>query len=359
MLSFNLKKRYTEISMSRENKKSLKRQIQETYDSMLAIGQSKKTDKLAGNVADRIYSWETYRSYIKHACYFADWVKEQPAAENLGRKCRTLEEARRYVEAFLQNGIDRKLSAYTLQLQAAALAKLYGCHSTDFDVDLPKRSRANLTRSRGKKVRDANFNEELHKDLVRFCRCTGLRRGELEQIRGEDLREIDGKYFLEVTRGTKGGRPRTSPIVGTDEEVSAVVAQLRAAGSKKVYPEVSTNADVHGYRSDYATRVYNAKKRDLSEFKNERLILYKSRLIDVYTSPGCRRDPSRQPGIYLPYKKGDGSPAFLPGYKDVPAAYYCQKDLKKVVYDRVALLATSQALGHNRECVVPEHYLRA
>lgn len=345
--------------MSRKVSASLKRQIQEKYDSMLAIGQSKKTDKLAGNVAGRIYSWETYHSYMKHACYFADWAKQQPAPEDLGHKVRTLDEARRFVEAFLQNGIDRKLSAYTMQLQAAALAKLYGCHSTDFDVDLPKRSRANLTRSRGEKVRDANFNEGLHEELVRFCRCTGLRRGELEQIRGEDLREIDGKYYLEVTRNTKGGRPRTSPIVGTDEEVRAVVAQLHAAGSKKVYPVVSTHADVHGYRSDYATRVYNAKKRDLSEFKNERLIMYKSRILDVYTSPGCHRDPSRRPEIYLPYKKSDGSPAFVPGYKDVPSAYYCQRDLAKVVYDRVALLETSQALGHNRECVVPEHYLRA
>lgn len=345
--------------MGHKNKVSLRDQIRTTYDGMLAIGESKSAAKAAGGIAGKIYSWETYHSYIKHACYFADWVKEQPAPEDLGHKVRTLNEARRFVEPFLQNGIDRKLSAYTLQLQAAALAKLYGCHITDFDVDLPKRSRANLTRSRGEKVRDMNFNEELHQDLVRFCRCTGLRRGELEQIRGNDLREIDGKYFLEVTRGTKGGRPRTSPIVGSEDEIRAVVAQLRAAGSKKVYPVVSTNADVHGYRSDYAIRVYNAKKRDLSEFKNERLIMYKSRIIDVYTSPGCHRDPSRRPEIYLPYKKADGSPAFVPGYKDVPAAYYCQKDLAKVVYDRVALLETSQALGHNRECVVPEHYLRA
>ena len=344
--------------MSRENKLSLKRQIQEKYDSMLAIGESKAADKSAG-VTGKIYSWDTYRSYIKHACYFADWAKEQPAPEDLGHKVRTLDEARRFVEPFLQNGIDRGLSAYTLHLQAAALAKLYGCHSTDFDVELPSRSRAELKRSRGEKVRDKNFNEDLHEDLVRFCRCTGLRRGELEQIRGEDLREIDGKFFLEVTRGTKGGRPRTSPIVGSEDEIRAVIEQLRAAGPKKVYPVVSTNADVHGYRSDYAIRIYNAKKRDLSEFKNERLIMYKSSIVDVYTSPGCHRDPSRRPGIYLPYKKADGSPAFVPGYKDVPSAYYCQKDLKKVVYDRIALLAASAALGHNRESVVAEHYLRA
>lgn len=345
--------------MGHKNKVSLRDQIRATYDGMLAIGESKNAGKASGSIAGKIYSWETYRSYMKHACYFADFVKQQPAPEDLGHKCRTLEEARRYIEPFLQNGIDRRLSAYTLQLQAAALAKLYGCHITDFDVDLPKRSRANLKRSRSEKIRDKNFNEDLHKDLVTFCKCTGLRRAELEQIRGEDLREVDGKYYLEVTRGTKGGRPRTSPIVGSEDEIQAVVAQLRAAGSKKVYETVSTNADIHGYRAEYASYIYNAQKRDLSEFKNERLVMYKSRVIDAYTSPGCHRDPSRHPEIYLPYRKADGSPAFVPGYKDVPAAYYCQKDLRKVAYDRVALLAASAALGHNRESVVAEHYLRA
>ena len=119
------------------------------------------------------------------------------------------------------------------------------------------------------------------------------------------------------------------------------------------------HADIHSYRADYARRIYDAHARDLSVIKNERLIMRKSIVIEVYESPGCRRDTSRRPEIYLPGKKADGSPIFLHGWKDVPAAYYCQRDLKKVVYDRTALLAASQALGHNRESVVAEHYLRA
>ena len=85
----------------------------------------------------------------------------------------------------------------------------------------------------------------------------------------------------------------------------------------------------------------------------------KSVVIDTYESPSCRRDASRRPEIYLPGKKADGSPIFLPEWKDVPAVYYCQRDLREVAYDRTALLAASQALGHNRESVVAEHYLRA
>lgn len=345
--------------MGRVSKLSLKGQIQQKYDSMLSIGRKKKDDKANDETRKHIYSWETYRSYLKHACYFADFVKEQPAPTELGHKVRTLDEARRYVEQFLQASIDAKKSAYTISLQAAALAKLYQCKCTDFDIDLPRRERSALKRSRGEKIRDKNFNEDLHRDLVTFCRCTGLRRSELLQIRGEDLRNIDGRWFLEVTRGTKGGRPRTAPIVGSDEEIHAVIQQLQAAGSKKVYSYVSTNADVHSFRADYATRIYNAKKRDLNEFRDERLVMYRSRVIDVYTSLGCHRDPSIRPGIYTGKKKKDGSPEYVEGYKDAPSAYYCQKDLKKTVYDRLALLEASQALGHNRESVVADHYLRA
>ena len=338
--------------MGRKNQ-SLMYQIRKRYDGMLAIGQSKKADKAAGATLHKIYSWETYKSYIKHARYFADYVK------SLGCDIRMLDDARAYVEAFLQNGIDRGLSSYSLHLQAAALAKLYGCRSTDFDIKLPLRARAKLTRSRGEKVRDKDFNENLHKDLVTFCRCTGLRRAELEQIRGDDLRMIDGKYYLEVTRGTKGGRHRTSPLIGTEDEIRDVVAQLRAAGKRKVYPHPSEHADIHSYRADYAKRIYDAHARDLRTIKNERLIMRNSIVIDAYESPGCRRDTSRRPEIYLPGKKADGSPIFQPGWKDVPAAYYCQRDLRKIVYDRTALLTASQALGHNRESVVAEHYLRA
>ncbi len=343
--------------MARKNRISLRDQIKSELDGMLGIGRSKHDDKILGIDNKYIYSWDTYKSYLKQTCYFADWVKKQPAPAELGHKARTLEEARRYVEAFLQDGIGRKLSPYTTKLQAAALAKLYHCSIQDFKIETPSRYRAQITRSRGEKVRDKNFNEEKHQELVNFCKCTGLRRSELELLRGENLCEKDGKYYVNVVRGAKGGRPRTSPIVGSDAEVRAVVERMKAAGANKVFSYVSTNADIHSYRGEYATRVYDAHKRDLSEFRNERIVMYKSHAIVVYTTPGCHMDRSQAPDIHL--RDANGNMRFKPGYKDVPTAYYCRKDLKKVAYDRLALLAASQALGHNRECVVAEHYIKA
>ena len=46
-----------------------------------------------------------------------------------------------------------------------------------------------------------------------------------------------------------------------------------------------------------------------------------------------------------------------PGFKDVKTAYYCRDDKKNIGYDRLALLKCSQNLGHNRACIVADHYL--
>ena len=343
---------------------SLQKNIKNELDGMLRIGISKHDDKAAGvNTKEYIYSWESYRGYLKQATYFAQWVKEQPVDPALGHKPRTLEEARPYVEKWIQTNIDRGLSAYTIKIQAASLAKIYHCKITDFAIQTPARSRANIQRSRGEKERDKNFNENIHQDLVTFCRCTGVRRAELEQIRGTDLtQDENGNYFLSVVKGTKGGRPRISPIMGSKEEIEKVVQMMNAAGKEKVFKKISTHADVHGYRAQYATRVYEANKRPLEAFKNERLIIHKNRVIASYTSKNCHVvDREKYKEYYSTTKKEKRGkyPAMLPGYRDVSSMYHCKKDLAGTVYDRRALFAASNALGHNRESVVAEHYINA
>ncbi len=343
---------------------SLQKNIKNELDGMLRIGISKHDDKAAGvNTKEFIYSWETYRSYLKQATYFAQWVKEQPVDPALGHKPRTLEEARQYVEKWIQTNIDRGLSAYTIKLQAASLAKIYHTSIDKFNIETPARSRADIKRSRGEKERDKNFNETIHQDLVTFCCCTGVRRAELEQLRGTDLIQgKDGKYYLNIVRATKGGRPRISPLVGNKEEIEKVVQMMNNAGEKKVFGRISTHADIHGYRSQYATRVYEANRRPLEAFKNERLIIYKNHVIASYTSKNCHVvDREKYKEYYSTTKKEKRGkyPAMLPGYRDVSSMYHCKKDLAGTVYDRMALFAASNALGHNRESVVAEHYINA
>ncbi len=336
--------------------KSLKQQVKECLDSKLAIGRSKYVAKLAGTCGNYIFSWDTYRSYLKHCCYFVRWSKEQPIDPILGHKPRTIEECRIFAERWIQDGIDRGLSAYTLKLQLSALAKLYGCKTTDFDITTPARKRKNIKRSRGNAARDKHFSVVNNKDLITFCKCTGLRRAELAQIRGTDLIKHEGRLCLDIERGTKGGRLRISPIIGSSEEIETVKKLCSKAGDGKVFPKPTENADIHSYRAEYATRIYNACKREFSEYKNERLIVYKNKVVDSYMTSNGRRNVKRFAHLY--FEEG-GRKRMLPGYRDVSGAYYCRSDLKGVCYDRRALFEASQALGHNRETVVADHYIWA
>lgn len=286
---------------------SLAYQITKNLESKLAIGESKFDDKHQRTADGRrlsdlkIYSYDTLRTYQKHCNYFASWTKSEYG-------CKTLDDARHHVDDWLQHRIDQGLSAYTIKMEASALAKLYGCSTKDF-IKTPERVRSDITRSRGEKGMDKHYSEKNNAELTNFGRCTGLRRGELSNLRGTQLIDHgNGSYSIAVTG--KGGRYREAPIIGDPDEVRAVVSRMWSSGDEKVWSKVHAAADVHSWRADYATRIYNEHARPLDQL-------------------------SRQ------------------------EKYYCRGDLKGQVYDREALLIASQALGHNRVSVVAEHYLRA
>lgn len=335
-------------------KSSLVQQVKECLDSKLAIGESKYLAKLNGTHTNYIFSWDTYRSYLKHCCYFVKWCKTQEIDSSLGHKPRTLEECRVFAEMWIKYNVDRGLSAYTIKLQLSALAKLYGCKTTDFKIKTPARRRNNITRSRGNAIRDKHFSLSENRDLITFCVCTGLRRAELSQIRGSDLIMHEGKLCLDIKRNTKGGRIRLSPVVGNDEEIETVKRLCAEAGDNKIFPRPNQSADIHAYRAEYARKIYDKYKRDYKDFKNERLIIYKNKIVDSYVTKDGRKNINRYKELYITI---NGRRHMLGGYRDVSAAYYCRNDLKGVVYDRRALFEASEALGHNRETVVAEHYL--
>ena len=103
--------------------------------------------------------------------------------------------------------------------------------------------------------------------------------------------------------------------------------------------------------------MYRASERSLEEFKNERLIIYNSHIIEVYTSPN--RSPDRSKTQYYDENRKDrhGNVAMKPGYRDVSSVYVCRTDKAKTYYDRQAMFEASQALGHNRESVIASNYL--
>jgi len=274
--------------------KSLVHQVKEVLYSKLRIGESKHLAKQSKEFSGGIYSWSTYRNYLAKSCAFVKWTKEQHG-------CISLEESREYVDKYLRSRIDSGYSPYTQKHIACALAKLYGCSTTDF-IRTQTRHRRDITRSRMGK---AKFSESKNQEFVDFCRATGLRRHEIKSLKPENLRydESTGRYMLVNIKG-KGGRLRDCPILSMK---AAERIQSTPAG-QNVWGKIPSRADIHSYRADYCKAIYNTHAWPISEI------------------------PMRD-------------------------RYYCRSDRKGVVYDRHAMRIASMALGHNRISVIAGHYL--
>ena len=293
---------------------SITYQISQEYKSMEAFGESKHQAKKTDETRGKIYSFDTMKDYIRAGTAFGRYCKEK-------HNCKTIAACRAYVEEYLQTRID-SYAPSTVKLDAAAIAKLYRCSTRDFDIKTPERTRAGITRSRYARNMDKHFSEKKNADLVLFCRATGLRRSEVEKVKGTQLIYKDGRYYVYIERGQgKGGREREVPIIGDPATVRRVVQLMTAAGTGKVFSRVHAAADIHGYRAEYAAALYRQNARPL----------------DV-----CLREP-----FYNPSR----------GKEDKTSVYYCRKEQRGKWFDKAAMLIVSRALGHNRISVVGENYL--
>ena len=338
--------------MGRRNKsysKDLHQQAYERLNGMQAFGESRRAAKVEGTDRDKIFSFNTYKSYWKHTKYFIKYIKEHHP------ECTTLKKARKYVGEWLQDSVDRGLSAWTIGVQRSAMGKLYGIAPDDEDFfKAPKKQRENIKRSRGVRVRDKHFSKTNNDGLIKFCQGTGLRRKELQELRGKDLMtraQIETEiselkklppaeltpdterrlgmlqdalmfredYFTHVRNG-KGGRERISPIIGPNME--QIVERIRnTPAEEKVWQHVHQSADIHGYRAEYATAIYKSHARPIAEIPYDRV------------------------------NKGTG-------HRYQSQVYTCRKDESGRKLDKAAMLVCSKALGHNRLEVVANNYIR-
>ncbi len=303
--------------MGRRNKAYFKDLHQQAYDrltGMQAFGESKKEAVANGTEKDKIFAFNTYKSYWKHTKYFIKYINE-----------------------------------------AKALGKLYGISPDDENYfKPPKRKREEIKRSRGDRVRDKHFSKTNNDELIKFCRGTGLRRKELQELRGKDLvpraqieveiselqkipeeqrapsvtkrletlqdaRLFPEEWFIHVRNG-KGGRERLSPIIGKNAE--QIIERITdTPPEEKVWQHVHNCADIHGYRAEYATAIYKAHARAIEEIPYDRV------------------------------NRGTGR-------RYQSEVYTCRKDEAGKKLDKAAMLVCSKALGHNRISVVADNYIR-
>ena len=317
---------------------------------MQHFGDSKAADKKYDRDHDtdttlgKIYSISTYKTYWQHIKYFLKWVQETHP------EVRKLDKAQKYVPEWLQTRVDAKLSAWTVQTEAASLNKLYGIRKDDPKrFQPPQRRKEDIVRSRGTKKRDAHFSEVKNEELVNFCKGCGFRRNVLEKLKGSDYYDRakvvaalekaradgntlmvkackdaletfpDQQHFI-LHRNDKGGKTRISPIVGP--HVERIVERMKSTDPDKlVWQYVNSNCDVHGYRADYATFLYKLYARPIESLSFSKKI-----------------------------KCADGK------YRS--EIYVCRGDERGKQLDRRAIGIISIALGHNREDTAISNYVQ-
>lgn len=326
---------------------------QQAYDCLVqkqAFGDSKIEDKQydrehdTDTVSQKIYSYKSYQTYWEHTKYFIKWVNKNHT------ECKTLADAKPYVNEWLQQRVDEGKSAWTVSLEAAALNKLYGIHIDNPDrFQPPKRKKVDIKRSRGTAKRDVHFSEKNNEELINFCKGCGFRRGVLERLTGDDLYDRvrvesrltearaagdkaiekacndaltmfpDQDFFILHNRD-KGGKTRISPIVGPHKGKIVERMQNTKPG-ERVWRYVSGNCDVHSYRADYATYLYKQYARPIEALDYNHKI-----------------------------KCADG--------KMRSEIYICRDSEKGKKLDRLAIRTISIALGHNREDTAIANYVR-
>lgn len=271
---------------------------------MFEAGKSSKRslDKTKDDTKDKIYSEGTYRTYKKQLGYFIEWLeKEHPEAL-------TIDDAYKYANDYLLYLIDKgDVSASTIATRKAAMAKVFGVTSGAF-VDTPERTRLDIKRSRFPVKSDKHISEATERRLARFTSATGLRRAEMLKITSDDLFFEDGKAYLSVTKGTKGGKARVVEIMGESKEETEDIIKFIQSKKGRLFPKLHTNYDNHHYRGTYAMR------------------------------------------LYMHYARNE---------KDIPRAdrYVMRKDRAGETYDKRAMAIVTKNLGHNRIDVIARSYL--
>ena len=285
----------------RERTRSMTRQAQSLCDKVSKIGQSRNDwkEEHDGSRCPFIVSNKTYDTYVKQVATFGNWCKETYGINSL-------EKMEKYVPAYIEHLKEEERSPYTQKLALSACRKVYNNPYEDVKTD--SRQREDIHRSRYVTGMSRHFSEEKNSDLVEFCKHTGLRRSEVESLKGGCVsKHDDGHYYIDHVYG-KGGKIRDVRIL--DDNKNVIDRINNTAPDERVWGPVHAACNVHGYRRDYAVEMYRQCERPLNELDR----------------------------------------------KDI---YYCRKDMKGQSFDRQALREVSNYLGHgdSRDNTIVGHYL--
>ena len=277
----------------------LESEIVKHLNEISRIGESRHEAKKIGEASEHIYSIKTYEDYKQTMKVFAKYcLKEHPEVKHIS-------DCKQYVEEYINYMIEKSYSSFSQKSRLSGLRKYYNDRFED--VKTEGRVRSKIRRSRYDTDNSRHFSEEANAPLVHFCKCTGLRRSELERLKGQCVsKHLDGNWYIDRVKG-KGGRVRDVRILNNDQEVIDKINNTPA--DQLVWSHVHTHADIHGYRADYCRALYYSVARDVDTLDKKEI-------------------------------------------------YICRKDLNAKL-DRAAMKICSESLGHSRLGIISYSYWRS
>ncbi len=201
----------------------------------------------------KIHAYESRENYQKIIMRFIDWVREQ---HNIRDLARIDEQADELASLYLLERMAQDKSAWTLQTERSALRMFFQERLLADSVELPKRRREDIKRSRQPAVRDKHINLGNWRHIIDFCLGCGLRREELRDLYVREVysRRSDGHLVVKVRHG-KGGKDREVPVFPGREP--AILSQVtNRHPDEHVFPRISSLLDIHSYRRRFAQELY-------------------------------------------------------------------------------------------------------
>ena len=235
--------------------------ILQRFDSLMAINESRHEAKQAlrasspekrWNVSTgKIHSYTTRDVYQQHVLKYAKWVEE---TYHTTRPADLDTYADAWVSQYLREGIVQGRSPSTLYTQRSALRLFFGPHIAAA-VELPRRKRKEITRSRVPVAQDAHFQPRNWPEHVLFARATGLRRSEMRDLRvGEVTMDQHGQLLVHVRNG-KGGKARDVAVLERYKEDVLLLIKDRHP-DEHLFARMPKNMDVQSYRRASAQERY-------------------------------------------------------------------------------------------------------
>ena len=263
-----------------EKKKiKVRKWLRDQLNNKWRMGYGRSKNKGVHNETPYIHSENTYRTYLAQCNHFADWC--------MANGIKYADEAYEKVPEYGKWLVEQGRSAWTVQTAICAIAKAYGVSTKAFGFTPPKRERMAVKRSRYAAERDKHFSRKNNGLLVVFARCTGLRRHELENLRGNQLDlDSNGNFRLFQVKG-KGGKVRNIDIIGDSLEINAIKKRMITAENGLVFSHVHSAFDEHHYRAEYACRAYRSKARPVEEIPPEDIYVVRIKQVLYMIAKQC------------------------------------------------------------------------